>query len=119
MLRPDRGELQGPAKVCASSNFMDLGSLVDGVVVQDQVQVQARRHDGADELEEPRDLPVPVTTVGPADYRVAGRVERREQAGRAIAGVVVRHPHRGRAQYREARCRLVESGRRAAPGAGA
>jgi len=44
---------------------------------------------------------VAVTAVGLGDDRAAGQVERGEQAGRAVADVVVRHPGRGRREHRQ------------------
>jgi len=46
---------------------------------------------------------VAVAAVRLGDDRAAGQVERGEQAGRAVADVVVRHPRRGRRQHRQDR----------------
>jgi hypothetical protein len=87
---------------------LDRRGLVRGVVVQDQVELQAGRDGGVDELEEPQELLVAVAAVGLGDDRAAGQVERGEQAGRAVADVVVGHPGRGRREHRQDRGGAVE-----------
>jgi hypothetical protein len=67
--------------------LVDRGRLVGGVVVQDEVEFQVTGHGGVDELEEPQELLVAVPTVGLGDDRAAGKVERCEEAGRAVADV--------------------------------
>jgi len=94
-VQAEAGVLQQP--------LVDDGGLVGGVVVQDQVQVQVPRHGDVDELEEPEELLVPVAAVGLGDHRPAADVIGGEQAGGAVADVVVGHPGRGRGQDREAR----------------
>jgi hypothetical protein len=51
--------------------FVDLGRLVGGVVVQDQVQVQVLRDGGVDELEEAEELLVAVPPVRLGSYKIA------------------------------------------------
>jgi hypothetical protein len=51
--------------------LLDLGCLVGGVVVQDQVQVQVLGDGGADDLQEAEELLVAVAAVGLCDDRAA------------------------------------------------
>jgi hypothetical protein len=96
------GEVQVEPRVLKQP-LVDRGRLVGGVVVQHQVQFQAVGDGGVDQLEEPQELLVAVAPVRLGDDRAAGQVKRGEQAGRAVADVVVRHPGRGRRQHRQAR----------------
>jgi hypothetical protein len=84
------------------------GGLVGGVVVQDQVQVEVFRDGGVDELEEPQELLVSVPAVGLGDDGAAGEIEGGEQAGGAVADVVVGHPGRRRGEHGQARGGPVE-----------
>ena len=60
-----------------------------GVVVQDQVQVQVPGDGGVDQLEEAEELLVTVAAVVLGDDRSAGQVVGGEQAGGAVADVVM------------------------------
>jgi len=90
---------------------LDGGRLVGGVVVQDQVQVQVLRDGLVDQLEELQELLMPVAAVGLGDDRAAGQVEGGEQAGRAVADVVV-----GNRRWR--RGQQGQAGGRSGPGPG-
>jgi hypothetical protein len=83
--------------------LVDRRGFAGGVVVQHEVEFQAAGDGGVDELEEPEELLVAVPAVGLGDDRAAGQVERGEQAGGAVADVVVGHPGRGRGQHWQAR----------------
>jgi hypothetical protein len=67
----------------------DNRGLVRAVVVADQVHVQAGRDVLVDLLEELQELLVAVPAVQFADHGAVGDVEGGEQAGHAVAGVVV------------------------------
>src|ERR1700689_2275270 len=86
----------------ADQPVLHRGGLVGGVVVADQVQVQAGGGGGVDGLEELQELLVPVLAVVGGDDLAGGDVERGEQAGRAVADVVVAAPGRRSRQDRQA-----------------
>ena len=71
---------------------LDLGSLVGAVVVGDQVNVQLGRHGLVDGDQELLALGRAVTAVELADHGAVGDVARREQAGDAVAVVVMGAP---------------------------
>jgi hypothetical protein len=81
---------------------------VGGVVVADQVQVRVSGDGGVGELEEAQELLVAVPTVRAGDHRPAGDLQRGEQAGGAVAGVVMGHPGRSRGQDGQARGSAVK-----------
>jgi hypothetical protein len=61
-----RGEVEDKARV-ASEPFQDLGMLVRGVVVDDDVDDQLRRHSGVDEVQEADELLMAMTLHALAD----------------------------------------------------
>jgi hypothetical protein len=69
--------------------LLDRWALVGAVVVADQVHVQLDRHLPVDLGEELLEFDRAMLPVRRADHRSVGGVERREQAGRAVADVVV------------------------------
>jgi hypothetical protein len=70
----------------------DVWSLVGAVVVADQVHVQFGRHRLVDRDQELLELGGAVLAVQLADHDAVGDVERGEQTGDAVAGVVVGTP---------------------------
>ena len=66
--------------------------LVRAVVVQDQMDVEVRRHLGIDRVEELQELLTPMTPMPFADDLARGDVERGEQCGRAVAHIIMRAP---------------------------
>jgi hypothetical protein len=64
-------------------------SLVRGVVVQDEVDVELGRHLPIDALQELAELHCPVPAMELPDHFPAGNVEGGEQRGGAVTGVVV------------------------------
>ena len=86
-------EVQVKAGV-AQQPLFDFRGLVRGVVVTDQVQVQAAGDGGIDELEETQELLAAVPAVVLGDHRPAGHIHGGEQAGRAITHIVMGHPRR-------------------------
>src|SRR5215203_1703897 len=69
----------------------DLGMLVGGVVIDNQVQVQIRRGLAVDLIEEADELLVPVSAHALADHPPIQHVEGGEQGRRAVALIVVRY----------------------------
>ena len=77
-------------RLCRSSQ-VDVGVLVGGVVVQDQMDLQVAGDLGVDGLEEDQELLVAVPGQALADHRAGQHVQRGEQGGGAVALVVVGH----------------------------
>lgn len=77
---------------CLASRSLDRWGLVSAVVVTDQVHVQLGGHGLVDRDEELLELGGAVLAVQLADHRAVSDIERGEQAGDAVAGVVVRAP---------------------------
>ena len=69
----------------------DLGMLVGGVVIDNQVQVQVRWGFAIDLVEEADKLLMPVSTHALADHSPIQHVEGGEQSCRAVALIVVGH----------------------------
>ena len=68
---------------------LDLGMLVGGVVVGDQMDIEVRCDLPVDPVEESDELLVPVLLHALADHPAVEHVERGEQGGGAVALVVV------------------------------
>jgi hypothetical protein len=85
-----RGVVEDEARM-APEPGTDLGMLVRGIVVQDDVDDLANRHLGLDGVEEADELLMPVPLHTAADDLALEHVERGEQCRRAVALVVVRH----------------------------
>ena len=77
---------------CLASQCVDRRGLVGGEVVADQVHVQVGGNGLVDGDQELLELHRPVPAVQLGDHRAVGDVERREQAGDAVAGVIVGAP---------------------------
>src|SRR5215469_17494062 len=86
--RSGGGEVHGEAGV-AGEPGLDLGGLVSGVVVADEVDVQAGGDVLVDGAQEGEEFLVPVAAVQLGDDGAVGGVEGGEQAGDAVPGVVV------------------------------
>ena len=102
-----RGEVDVEPGV-AGQPGVDLGGLVGGVVVADEVDVELGGDglvDGDQELAE-LDRAVPAVQVG--DHVAVGDVERREQAGDAVADVVVGAPLGHAGHHRQHRLGAVQ-----------
>ena len=83
------GEVQVEARPLGQP-VMDQIGLVGAVVVQDQVDVQLRRYVLFDGVEEVAELDGPVAALELADDLAGFGVERCEQAGGAVAKIIVR-----------------------------
>src|SRR6185503_12982438 len=70
---------------------LDRRSLVGGVVVDDQMQIEIRQGFLVDALEEPQEFPLPVSGHAFADDRAVKHIQGCEQRGCAMALVVVGH----------------------------
>ena len=88
---------------------LDLGMLVGGVVVDDQVDVEPLRRLAVEPAQETEELLVPVPLHALADDRAVEHVERREQRRRAVALVIVGHGAGAALLYRQAGLGAVES----------
>jgi len=85
-----RGEVEGPARVSLEPGA-DLGVLVSGVVVEDDVDDLACGDVALQRVEEADELLMAVALHVPAGDRAVEHVQRGEQRGRAVALVVVGH----------------------------
>ena len=83
-------EVEGPARMPLEPG-KDLGVLVGRVVVEDHVDFLAGRDAALDLVEEADELLMAVALHVPADHGPVEHVQRREQRGRPIPLVVVRH----------------------------
>ena len=79
-----RCEVDVPVR-SACQPCLDRGSLVGGVVVHDDVDVQPVRYIAVDHLEEVEELLRAVAPVAPADDEAGGSVKGGEQRGGAVA----------------------------------
>ena len=79
---------------CAAKPPSDLGGLVGGVVVEDQVQVEIGRRFLVDSLQKAQEFAMPMARHAVADDHAGEHVEGREQRGGAVAFVVVGHAAR-------------------------
>jgi hypothetical protein len=82
-----RGEVQVETWM-ASQPGIHFGVLVGAVVVEDEVHLATGVSLGH-ELQEPQELLVPVTRVGPPGHLAGGDVKRGEEPRRAMANVVM------------------------------
>ena len=87
---------------------LDGRGLVGGEVVADQVHVQLGGHGLVDRGQELPELHGPVVAVQFADDGAVGDVERGEQAGRAVADVVVGAPLGHAGHHRQHRLGAVQ-----------
>ena len=92
----------------AEQPTLDLGRLVGGVVVEHEVDGEVSRHLLVDLDEEPLELARPVALCERPDDLARRHVERGEQAGRAVADVVVGSPLGGGGHHRQDRLEAVE-----------
>jgi hypothetical protein len=87
---------------------LDVRCLVGGVVVTDQVDVQAGGHLLVEGDQEFLELLGPVAAMEGADHLAGGHVERGEQGGGAGADVVVGGPFRDSGHHRQDWLRPVQ-----------
>ena len=96
-----RGEVEGPARMPGEPGA-HFGMLVDGIIVEDRVDQLSGRHRGLDPVQKAEEFLVAMARHALADDRAVENVERREQGGRAIADVIVRHRAGAAALHRQA-----------------
>src|SRR5439155_2318109 len=84
-------EVEDEARV-AEQPAPDRRGLVGGVVVEDQVQLELGWYLPVELVEELLELERAVAGVQAADHLAAGEIKRGEEAGRAVAFVVVADP---------------------------
>src|ERR1700712_376982 len=72
----------------------DQRGLMRGIVVPVQMHVEIARHAGFDLIEKLAEFLCPMTRIALADHLVGGDIERSEQRGRPMPGVVVAGPLR-------------------------
>ena len=70
---------------------LDAGVLVGGVVVNDEVDVEVRRHVGVDVFEEAQELLVAMARPSPGEDPAGGDVQDGEEGGGAVADAAVHH----------------------------
>src|SRR5215467_14330567 len=87
---------------------LDLGCLVGGIVVHDDMDVELVRDLSIDLFEEVQELGRPVTPVAFADDEARGDIEGGEQRGRAVPHAVVRPPFRDAWHHRQDRLLAVQ-----------
>ena len=87
---------------------LDRRSLVGGVVVDDQMQIEIRQGFLVDALEEPQEFPLPVSGHAFADDRAVKHIQGCEQRGCAMALVVVGHGTGTPLLHRQARLGTIE-----------
>jgi hypothetical protein len=90
-MTPRSGEVHMEARM-GQQPPLDRRGLVGGGVVDDHVHVQLGRHRAVDRGQELAELTDPVTAVGLVHDLAGRRVQGGEQAGRAMADVVVGAP---------------------------
>ena len=101
-----RSEVEDKARV-ASEPFQDFGMLVRGVVVDDDVDGQLRRHSGVDEVQEADELLMAMTLHALADDFAFEHVEGSEQGRGAMTFVVMSHGDGPPLLHRQARLGAV------------
>jgi len=87
---------------------LDGRGLVGGVAVENEVDVQVGGHFTVDRLQEPLELDGAVAGVQGADEVPRGDIQGGEQAGGAVALIVVRRPRGGPGQQRKDGSRTVK-----------
>ena len=101
------GEMEGPARV-AREPSLDLGMLVHGVVVEDDVDGLAFGHVALDGVKEADEFLVTVALHVAADYRAIEDIECGEECRRAVTLVVVGHRTEPTALHRQAGLRPIQ-----------
>jgi hypothetical protein len=99
--------MEGPARMPGEPGA-HFGMLVDGIIVEDRVDQLSRRHGGFDPVQEAEEFLVAMARHALPDHRAVENIERREQGGRVIADVVMRHGAGPAALYRQAGLGAVE-----------
>ena len=102
-----RGEVQVKARV-GGQPAPDLRGLVGRAVVEHEVHVEVLGDLLVDRLQELVELDRAVTVVQPADHLAGGEVERRVQAGGAVALVVVGRALGRAGQHRQDRLGAIQ-----------
>jgi len=69
---------------------LDLGGLMDGIVIHDDMDIGPFRDSSIDLFEELQELGCPVTLVAFADYEPRGDIDCGKQRGRTLPHVAVR-----------------------------
>src|SRR5271165_6507203 len=87
---------------------LDLGVLVGGVVVDDQVQIERFGRVAIDGAQEAQELPMTMPRHAFADDLASGDVERCEQGRRSVSLVVVGHRAGAALLQRQSRLRAIE-----------
>ena len=83
--------------------LLDIGVVVGPVIVQDQVEGLPWRRVSVDGAQELQQFLVTMTRITGADHGAVEHIERREQAGGAVALVVMRHGAASPLLHRQAR----------------
>src|SRR3954452_2297215 len=78
----------------AGEPVADQRGLVGGVVVHDEMDIEIIRHIGLDRVEKFAEFGGAMAREALADYPAGGDVERGEQRGGAVAGIVMAAPRR-------------------------
>ena len=84
------------AAVAADRNSPQKHVLVDGVIVEDRVDQLTGRHGSLNAVQKADEFLVAMARHAVADDGAVEDIERREQRGRAIANIIVRHRKRRR-----------------------
>src|SRR5262245_47786651 len=87
---------------------LDLGCLVGGVVVHDDMDIKAFRNLSIDFFEELQELDRPVAFVAFADDEPRGDIERGKQRGRTMPHIAVRTTLRYAGHHRQDRLLAIE-----------
>src|SRR3954462_3636459 len=102
-----RGQMHMPARPLRQP-IADQRGLVGGIVVPDQMHVEIARHAGFDLIEELAEFLCPMARLALADHRAGGDIERGEQRGRAMPGIVVAAPLRLAGPHRKHRLAAIQ-----------
>src|SRR5947209_9233753 len=101
------GEVEGPARMPFQPR-LDLRVLMGRVVIDDGLDQLACWDIALDGVEEADELLVPVPLHAPSDHPPVQHVQRREQRGRAMPLIVVRHGGTATGLERQARLGAIE-----------